>query len=56
MPERIEITKMRKNSTNREYVISNVKSEGALLEFASPELRDDKEVVMEAVTNKPIII
>ena len=29
MPERIEITKMKQNSNNREYVIENVKQEGA---------------------------
>ena len=38
MPERIEITKMKQNATNREYVIENVKQEGALVEFASDEL------------------
>ena len=27
MPERIEITKMKQNSENREYVIENVKQE-----------------------------
>ena len=41
MPERIEITRMKQNSENREYVLENVKQEGALLEFASDELRDD---------------
>ena len=42
MPERIEITKMKQNAANREYVIEVVKKEGALIEFASNELRDDK--------------
>ena len=53
MPERIEITKMKQNSENREYAIENVKQEGTLLEFASDELRDDKEVVLEAIHNNP---
>ena len=56
MPERIEITKMKQNSSNREYVIENVKQEGALIEFASEELRDDKEVVLKAVNAKPLIV
>ena len=53
MPERIEITKMKQNSNNRQYVIENVKQEGALVEFASDELRDDKEVILEAINNNP---
>ena len=53
MPERIEITKMKQNANNREYVMENVKKEGVLLEFASDELRDDKEVVLEAIYNNP---
>ena len=53
MPERIEVTKMKQNSENKEYVIENVKKTGALLEFACDQLKDDKEVVMEAVKNNP---
>lgn len=56
MPERIEITKMKQNRANREYVLENVKQEGALIEFASEELRDDKEVVLKAVNAKPLIV
>ena len=54
MPERIEITKMKQNWNNREYVIENVKQEGALLEFASEELRDDKEVDVKHVPKRCI--
>ena len=49
MPERIEVTKMKQNSTNKEYVIENVQKEGELLEFACPEFRDDKQIVLEAI-------
>ena len=53
MPERIEVTKMKQNANNREYVLENVKKEGALLEFASDALKDDKEIALEAVHNNP---
>ena len=36
--------------------MAGLKKTGHILYFASPEMRDDKEVVMLAATNKPIII
>lgn len=53
MSEPIEITNMRENSENREYVIKAVKEDGKLLEFADEKLREDKEIVLEAVKNNP---
>ena len=51
MPEPIEVTNMKKNSCDREYVLNTVKENGKLLEFASDELRNDREIVLEAVKN-----
>lgn len=53
MPEPIEITNMKVNSTNREYVLKTVKENGKLLEFADDNFKDDREVVFEAVKNNP---
>ncbi len=51
MPEPIEVTNMRKNKDNREYVLNVVKQNGKLLEFASDVLQDDEEIAKEAVHN-----
>jgi hypothetical protein len=51
MPEPIEVTKMKENCDNREYVLNNVKQNGKLLEFASEALKDDYEIASEAVKN-----
>lgn len=53
MPEAIEITKMRENRENREYVLKTVKENGKLLEFAEDSLKDDYEIAKEAVRNNP---
>lgn len=53
MPEPIEITNMKNNRSNREYVLQTVKENGKLLEFADDNLRNDREVVLEAVKNNP---
>ena len=37
-------------------MLAGLKITGQILYFAAQDMRDDKEVVMEAVTNKPIII
>ena len=42
MPEPIEITKMKENSHDRDYVLKTVKENGKLLEFAMEELKDDR--------------
>ena len=49
MSEPIEITNMRENSENREYVIKAVKEDGKLLEFADEKLREDKEIGLAAM-------
>ena len=36
--------------------MSGLKVTGQILYYAAPDMRDDKEVVEEAVKNKPIII
>lgn len=51
MPEPIEITNMKKNKDNREYVLEVVKQNGKLLEFASEVLQDDEEIAKQAVHN-----
>lgn len=53
MPEPIEVTEMRKNSSNRDYVLENVSKQGSLLEFADDSLKDDNEIVLEAIKNNP---
>ena len=50
MPEPIEITNMKNNCDNREYVIEAVKVQGSLLEFASDKLKSDRDVVFESVS------
>ena len=40
-----DVTEMKKNCNNREYVLQAVKGKGKLLEFAAPEFHDDEEVV-----------
>ena len=41
MPEPIEITKMKENYNNREYVLKAVSKQGELLDFADESLKDD---------------
>ena len=36
--------------------MAGLRNTGQILYFASPEMRDDKEVVLEAVKNKGIIV
>ena len=50
MPEAIEITNMKKNCEDREYVLKTVKENGKLLEFASENLKEDREIVYESVS------
>ena len=40
MAEPIEITQMKKNANNKEYVLEAVNKNGKLLEFASNELKN----------------
>ena len=49
--EEPEVTEMKKNRDNKEYVIQAVSNRGKLLEWASDELRDDEEVVRAALQN-----
>jgi len=49
MQKPIEITKIRGNYNNREYVLKVVSEQGALLDFADESLKEDREVVLEAV-------
>ncbi len=44
-----DIETIKNNNTNREYILDIVKQKGAYLEWASPELQDDKELVLEAL-------
>lgn len=53
MPEAIQITNMKNNRDNREYVLKTVKENGKLLEFAKESLKDDYEIAKEAVKNNP---
>ena len=53
MPERIEVTKMRENAHNRDYVKEAVSKEGGLLDFAGDEMKDDKEIALIAIHNNP---
>ena len=49
MPEPIEITKIKENYNNREYVLKAVKEQGALLDFADESFKDDREIVLAAI-------
>ena len=53
MPEPIEITKIKENYNNREYVLKAVSEQGSLLDFAEESLKDDKEIVLTAIANNP---
>ena len=53
MPEAPEITVMKENANNRDYVLKTVNENGKLLEFAADEFHDDREVVLTAVKNNP---
>ena len=53
MPEAIEITNMRNNSSNREYVLNAVKENGKLLDLADEKFKDDEEIAKIAVNNNP---
>ena len=44
-----DVTDIKKNSNNKEYVINAVKQKGKLLEFATTELQDDEDVVKVAL-------
>ncbi len=53
MPEAIEITNMRNNSSNREYVLNAVRKNGKLLDLADEKFKDDEEIAKIAVDNNP---
>ena len=53
MPEPIEVTNMKKNSNNRDYVLDAVSKQGSLLDFADDSFKDDKEIVLTAIHNNP---
>ena len=53
MPEAIEITNMRNNSSDREYVLNAVKENGKLLDLADEKFKDDEEIAKIAVNNNP---
>ena len=53
MPEPIEITKIKENYNNREYVLDAVSKQGELLDFADESFKDDKEVVLAAIGSNP---
>ena len=47
--EESEIEEIKKSSNDKVKFMEYVKRDGLLLEWASPELQDDKELVLEAV-------
>ena len=53
MSEPIEITKMKENKDNRDYVLEAVSKQGELLDFAADNLKDDKEIALAAIHNNP---
>ena len=53
MPEPREVTEIKENSSNREYVLKAVSTNGKLLEYADDNLKNDKEVVLTAIENNP---
>ena len=44
-----DVTEMKKNRDNRQYVLQAVKTKGKLLEFAIPQFQDDEEIVKTAL-------
>jgi len=44
---------IKNNSDNRDYVLNAVSKKGSLLDYASNELKNDKEVVLAAIKNNP---
>jgi len=53
MPEPIEITRIKENYNNREYVLKAVSEQGSLLDFVEESFKDDKEIVLTAIENNP---
>ena len=49
----MEFDKERNN--DKEYVLEQVRKQGSLLDLASDELKDDKEVVMTAIEQDCLI-
>ena len=49
MPEPREVIEARENMDNRAYFEKIVKEMPLLIEWANDEIRDDKEIMMEAV-------
>ena len=50
----MEFDETKKN--DKEYVLEMVKNKGSLLDYASSELKDDKEVVMLLKNYKNVVI
>ena len=46
----MEIEEVIKNKDNKEFVLQAVKENGKFLDVVAPELQDDKEVVIAAMT------
>ena len=44
-----DVTEMKANRDNRQYVLQAVKTKGKLLEFAIPQFQDDEEIVKTAL-------
>ena len=53
MPEQIEVTNIKQNYNNRDYVLKAVSKQGNLLDYASEELKDDKQIALAAIENNP---
>ncbi len=53
MPKEQDIVELENRANDKEYVLSCVAKRGALLEFASEDLRNDKEVAWAAIKNNP---
>ena len=50
MAENQEIIEARENTHNREYYLNKVNENPCLIEWADEKIRDDKEIVLKAVS------
>lgn len=53
MPKQQDVVDIENHAEDKEYVLEQVSKKGALLEFATDDLKNDKEIVLKAIQNNP---
>ena len=52
----MDVEDIKNHCNDKEYIMEAVKENGKFLEYASEELKNDKEIVMQALNNDAGII